>query len=156
MPFNERALCSDPLQEFRYAVRQHIPCGRMLSICSRLREQVPNVGRHIQPLVAHEDLHGKGQGPDECPKAFDDGFLLVLGFERQVDGRDFEHGTIAAPRRRAWSVQTEHISLCFAQAHHVALDTGLFTCRLHHAFTPIGVSLVCWLALSSISRSPSP
>ena len=59
----------------------------MLPICSRLREQVPDVGHQIQPLVAHEDLHRKGQGPDERPKAFDDGFLLVLGFERQVDGR---------------------------------------------------------------------
>ena len=123
----------------------------MLPICSRLREQVPDVGRQIQPLVAHEDLHGKGQRPDERPKAFDDGFLLVLGFERQVDGRDLQHGAIAAPRRRAGCVQTEHVALCLAQAHHVALDTGLFTCRLHRASPPTRVFRVFMLALSSMS-----
>src|SRR5260370_42551723 len=56
VPFDERTLGGDLLQEFGQAVRQRIPGGWVLPICSRLREQAPDVGSQVQSLVAHEDL----------------------------------------------------------------------------------------------------
>src|SRR5258708_3220352 len=107
VPFDERTLGGDLLQEFGQAVRQRIPGGWVLPVCSRLCEQALDVGSHVQSLVAHEDLHGKGQGPDERPKAFNDGFLLILRFEREVDRRDLQHAAIAAPGGRAGGVEAE-------------------------------------------------
>ena len=69
----------------------------MLSLFTRPYKQVPDVGHEIQALVAHQHLQGKGQRPDERPEALDNGLLLVLGFEREVDGRHLQHGAIAAP-----------------------------------------------------------
>jgi hypothetical protein len=51
-----------------------------------LRQQIPDVGSEIQALVTYEDLQRERQGPDECPEALNNGFLLFLGFEREVDG----------------------------------------------------------------------
>src|SRR5437762_3372965 len=121
----------------------------MLHLPVRLREQALDVGSEIQALVTHEDLHGKGQSFDERPKAFDDGLLLILRFERQVDGRDLEYGTIAAPGGGSTYVQAEHVVFRLAQAHHVALHTWLFACRLHRASSPASGFCVLRLALSS-------
>src|SRR5258708_3103279 len=158
VPFNERALGGDLLQEFGLAVRERIPGRRVLPIPFRVCEQALDVGRQVLSPVAHQDLQGKGQGFDERGEALDDGFLLVLRFKRQVDGRDLQHSAIAASGGRTWGVEAEHLSPCFAQAQHVALDAGLLAyVLLHRASSRTSVWRVCWLARSSsLSGVTSP
>src|SRR5258708_29927479 len=79
--FDERALGNDLLQELGLAVGEGIPGGGVLPICSRLGEQVLDVGRQVLSPVAHQDLQGKRQGFDERREALNDGFLLVRRFE---------------------------------------------------------------------------
>ncbi len=158
MPFDERALGGDLLQEFGLAMRERIPGRRVLPIPLRVCEQALDVGHQVLSLVAHEDLQGKGQGFDERGKALDDGFLLVLRFERQVDGRDLQHSAIAAPCGRTRRVEAEHLCPCFAQAQQIVLDAGLLAyVLLHRASSRTSVLRVCWLARSSsLSGVSSP
>ena len=96
MPLDERALGGNAPQEIGQAVGEGKVRGRVRSFPARWCEQVPDGGRQIQALVAHQHLQGERQRADERPEALDDGFLLVLRFERKVDGRDLQHRAVAA------------------------------------------------------------
>src|SRR5579863_1666477 len=113
VPLNERALGSNSAQEVRQARGQGKPGRGGGPTSTEWREQAFDVGRQVQALVAYQHLQGIGKRADKRAEALDDGLLLVLPFEGQIDGRNFQHGAVAAPGGGAGRVEAEHVSARF-------------------------------------------